>query len=373
VPGKFIVDLTVTFNSSDGTSRPPLRLLFDDLIEVAKTTEQPTTARLSNTVLARNIPLIDVTDIDIAVRLFRVKDEKYGPLYSLVSPLLGTALYGVPVDVIGKVFDRFISLARDDDKREPLQFRANIPVAQNVIEAQRLDRPGTAERLPLYNNYNYPITLEGSKEMADDSVVGKAKDFLNGLSLFFSGKTVKARPKSGYQGFMTIWFTKDENQILPEPIIVQLKELSNAAQRAETDDSLKELETRIADAHRAVDALRKGKQIDDRAQFHLTRYIELTRVWGEYRRAVTDGERGLRARDNWPFRFRDWYNQMDYVGVVHLTQAVGVTQIYGEQLAKVFVPYSLSDEMTVEVIARQINLHQVLQRLDDTKLALTKP
>jgi hypothetical protein len=370
--GKFIVDLTVTFNSADSTSHPPLRLLFDDLIEVTKTSDQPKTLKLSNILLARNIPLIDVSDIDVTIRLFPVKNDSYNQLYSVVSPLLGQAIYGVPVDLVAKVFDKFIALAREDDKREPLQFRANIPVAQNVIEAQQIDRPGTTERLPLYNNYYYPIILEGSKEISDDSLAGKAKDFLNGVSMFFSGKTAIARPKSAYRGFVTIWFTKDENQVLPESIIGQLKELSNASQQSETDDSLKELETRVADAFRAVDALRKGKQIDDRGEFHLRRYIDLTRLWGEYRRAVTEGEKGLRERNNWSFRFRDWYNTMDYVGAVHLTQAVGVTQIYGERLAKVFVPYSLTDEMTVEVMAKQINLHQVLQKLGDAGLSLSK-
>ncbi len=367
-PGRFIVDLTVTMNSASG--KPLLmRVLLDDLIEV-KSNNEVTTHKLSNTVIARQLSLVDVSDIDISARLIPIANDKLPDFSPVIAPLLGKAFYGIDIQYIGKALDEFIKLARKGDDKDSLLFKANIPVSQNIIEATKLDNKDGG-RPPLYNNRKYAIVNDASKSVSDDSLSSKARDLLNGIWIYATGKTLTSRPKADYKSFISLRFSKDENQVLPDTIIAQLKELSFASQKALTDDTFRQMEIKAMDADKAIDALLRAKQIDPRAEFHLRNYVELMRIWGAYRRAGTGGDKLLKENNNWQVSFRDWFNQQRNMGKLYFTQSFSVEDLYSEnKIAKIFVPYSLSDEMTVESVYRQITLHQSLKNLGEAGCSL---
>lgn len=356
IPGKLMLDLVVSF-VSDNTEVERMRILFDELIENAQAGESRT-LKLSGIQLGRATPLSSVTSINIEVRMVPVAQTQYDSAYKLLYPLLSKAQYGVD---LSKVMETFVDIASNGDKAKTLVYRASIPVAQNVIEAQRVERGSGKTSSPLQNNLPFAIELEGSKPVTDASVLGKLQAAANGVSLFVNGKSVSERPTSNFKGFVGLRFTKDRTQALSSSLIQQLKDLSDAAENIFEDANVKQVQSKYADCQRLIDAAVKAKQIDARAEFHLMSYIELARLWAYHKLAVEGGKKGLTESTNWQTVFSNWIDRQKYDGAPHLTQALGISDIYtGTSIAKVFVPYALTDEMTLEVVRRQVSMHKSL-------------
>jgi len=366
-PGKFMVDITFSFNNVS-TNPLVLKVVLQDLIEV-KNNNDVTTHKLSNKILARQLPLVNVSDIDVYVRLIPIKDDDLVSFQQVMSPILGKSFYGLDIQTVGKTLDEFIKLARKGDDKDSILFQTNIPVAQNIVEATKLDTKDSS-RMPLYNNRMYAIINEGSKSYSNNSLTGKAKDLLNGIWVYATGDMLMKRPASEYKSFISLHFTKDENQVLPETILSQLKQLSLGSQSALTKDSYNIIMSKASDADKSIDALVTAKQIDSRAEFHLRNYVELMRIWGAYRFASTGGDAMLKENNCWNIQFHDLFNLLNNMGKLNYTQSFGVADLYSDNnIAKIFVPYSLSDEMTIETVYKQITLHQNLKRLKYTELS----
>lgn len=360
LPGRFMLDLKVSFNS-DISQVQQLRILFDDVLDAPKAGD-PLAVRLSGISLSPPVSLAGVTSIDLALRLVPVVDGKFQDAYALLGPILGKPLYGVDV---ASIVDKFAAIASAGDKRSPLLFRATIPVPQNVIEAQKIDAPDNTTP-PLQNNRRLAIQLEGSKEVTDQSIVGKAKDVLNGVATLLTGQTVLPRPTSSFKGMVTLRFNKDPTQALPDTLIAQLKDLSDTADQTFTADDISRVKSKADETIKTIEAAVKAKQLDTRADFHLRNYVDMTRLWAIYRKAASESKQALRDADSWQNLFRDWYNKVLFRGAPHLTQVYAISDIYSGRLAKIFIPYSLTDDMTLELIQRQISLHQSLADLGIT-------
>lgn len=361
MPGSFMLDLSLTFNSDIAQIRR-LRVVFDDLIQVNKIGE-PFSLKASGQYIATQIPLSGVTSIDATIRLIPLANAKYEEAYSLLTPVLNKPMYGVD---IGAVFDKFANIATAGDSKSPLLFRATIPVPQNIIEAQRIDGKSAPTSVPLHNNKSFAIALEGSKEVSDPSVLGKAQNFLNGITTFATGKSVLPRSTSSFRGLVSLRFTKDLTQALPDQLLDQLKDLSDSADQAYTNDAVTTVNTKAADAIKSIDAIVRSKQIDSRAEFHLKNYVDIQRVWALHKRAVSEGDAVLVNSTQWRTLFADWYNKANLRGQPQLTQAYGISDLYPKgRVAKIFIPYSLTDDMTLELIQRQISIHQSLLKVGD--------
>jgi hypothetical protein len=367
--GKFMLDLAVKFNPESPLT-PPLRVLFSDLIELKKPGE-PIKLNLPDSVVARQITLSSTTDIDITLRVIPVVDGRYDEMYSTLMPLLSAPSY---VPAVGTVLNKFIDFSTKDDKRPSLVFQANIPVAQNIIEAQRTDTNALGGRSPLLNGYRYAIAIEGSKQITDQSIVGKAKDILNGVTNVIAGKSVVERPESIFKGLAVLRFHKDNNIVLPEPMKRQLIQLNDLAEEATTEDAVSQLQAKAREAIAAVEALATAQRIDTRTEFHLKGQVNLARAWGLYTFASQGGERLLRDNDLWRVQFSKWFNLFNYDGQSQDIQAYGLSGIYaGNKLAKIFVPYALTDRMTLQSIRWQVVANQTLERLANRELAQDPP
>lgn len=367
IPGKFMLDLSMDFKSLDDKQENNLRVLFDDLILIPEP-GKPTSLTKSGTWLATKIPLARVATIQVNIRLIPIVDTKYDQAYALLKPLLSQPIIGLPsnIDLAG-VFNSFSAIASTDDARKPLLFSATLPVPQNIVEAQVIEKqPG---RPPLRNNEVIAISMVGAKPVSDANVIAKAKDFLNGISSFVTGKDLVSRPVSSITGMVALRFTKDFTQPLPESLIDELKDLSDTADQAYTSDVITQVNTKAADAIKSVDAISKSKDIDSRADFHLRGYVEMARVWSVYKKAVSDGGEALKT-SQWRNLYKNWYQKQNILGLNNYTQAYGISEIYGaSRIAKIFVPYALSDDMTLEMLQRQTSIHQAFADLSDSSVS----
>lgn len=369
IPGKLMLDLTVVFNS-DTEQIERMRILFDELIEDVKPGELRK-LKLSGVQLGKPVSLSRVTSIDVSLRLIPVVQNQFESAYALMTPILSKPLYGID---IGGLIDKFSEVAASSDKKARLAFRATIPVPQNVIEAQRLDKLQSNRTPPLHNNTSIAIEFDGMKAVTDASVLGKVADAFNGVSLFLSGRELINRPTSAFKGAAVLRFNKDRTQALSETLIENLKDLSNSADNAFSPENITYVNTKHGDSIRLIEAAAKAKQIDSRAEFHLRRYADMARIWALYKQASSVGDSELKAKTNWQNQFASWHNAMKIQGTAQLTQAYGVQDIYPERkIARVFVPYSLTDEMTLELIQRQISIHQSLGTIGILALSEQRP
>jgi hypothetical protein len=217
------------------------------------------------------------------------------------------------------------------------------------------------------------ISLSGSKEVIDPSVLGKAQTFLNGVTRFVVGRDVVSRNINSFSGAMSLRFNKDATQALSQTVVTELETLSQSAHDASSSDDLKRLQSKIESSIRVVDAAKQGDRIDARSHFHLRQYIELARCWAMFRTSSIAGQAALRSDTGMQQRFRDWFDTMKIQGVAQLTQAYFVSEVYRGRVARVFIPYSLTDEMTLEVIQRQLSIHQSLAGLSNVVLSEPLP
>lgn len=371
IPGKFMLDLTVNFGPK--SSKKPLRILFNDLIEI-KNPGEPISLKLSNTSLAQNINLSGTTDIDISLRLVPVTDGRYDQIYSTILPLLNVPSY---LPEVGKVLDNFIQFSSSSDNRTSLLFHANVPVAQSIIEAQKIAQ----HREPLLNGFAYAIAIEGSRQITDQSLIGKSKDFLRGAAQVVSGHdviwnnllgiSVLIRPESKFKGFVRLVFHKATTPPIPVSLSQQLTELAELSEEVTTDYELNQLKLKAQEVLKVIDMVANTNQIDCRSKFHLKNQVALTRAWGYYKLASQGGNKELKDSDNWKIEFENWFQMLDYEGQSQDTQAYGISKLYsGHKVAKIFVPYSLSDLMTLKTIRWQVILNKTLQMRGDQSLAV---
>lgn len=361
-PGKFMLDLKINFNSGANTTNT-LRILFDDLIP-ANSPGESVKLKKSGEWIARDLSLSEISDVVIQARLVPIVDGKYDQAYGLLAPILSKPIYGLPATLdLGSVVDKFSSIATAGDNRNTLLFNATIPVPQNVVEAQTLEKKVLIP--PLRNNEIFAIEVEGEKYVSDAALVGKAKDFINGVATFVSGKSIIERPKSSFKGMIALRFTKDTTQPLPTSLISQLKELSDSSENASTDLDIQQMALRCGDALKTIEAISKSKSIDSKAEFHLRNYVEMSKIWANYKKSINEGPAALKI-SSWRANFKTWFSRNNILGSAYYTQAYGVSEIYSSgKVAKIFVPYSLSDEMTLEILQRQMMLHSSLSELSD--------
>lgn len=367
IPGKVMLDLSMSFRDGDGREERNLRVIFDQLIQVSEPGKVIALEK-SGQWLAVKIPLAKTSTIEVNVKAIPIVDTKYDPAYALLKPLIGQAITALPTNVnLGDVFDTFSKISNSSDGKNILVYSATIPVPQNVVEAQLIEKQQS--RAPLRNNEVIAISAAGAREISDSNVLAKARDFLNGISSFIAGKNLINRPTSSITGMISLRFTKDFTQPLPESLLDELQELSNAADQAYTSDALLGVGTKATDAIKAIDAISKSKDIDSRADFHLRSYVDMARIWASYRKAVADGGNAV-ATTQWRALFKNWYQKQNIQGPNNYTQAYGITDLYAQnKTAKIFVPYSVSDEMILETLQRQTSLHQALADLSDFAVA----
>lgn len=363
IPGKMMLDISMRFVDGEGKEKGSLRFIPEQLVQIGEL-GMPLSVERSGQYIAQNISLANVSAVEIKVRLAPIIDSKYDPAYALLKPLLGQALTALPVNVkLDEVFDTFSSIATTSKNETTLLYTATIPVPQNIIEARQIEK--SLSKPPIRNNEIFAISASGSKEVFDQNVIARAKDFINGVSSFVSGKDVLAKPTASVKAMIGLRFTKDYTQPLPENLINELKTLSEAADQAFTADALNVVALKAIDVIKTIEAVSKAKSFDGRAEFHLRSVVELSRIWANYRKSVSDGGDAIKSAQ-WRSTFKTWSGRQNMLGANNYTQAYAVSELYPQGIvAKIFVPYSLTDDMTLESLQRQTAMHQTLAELAD--------
>lgn len=367
--GKFLIDLQINLNSySISTTTPDkvrsIRMLFKDVIEI-KEKDKPIRLSLSNTKLADNIILTDVTDIDIFVRLIPTNDDQQSA-FKVISPILNTIIPNS--STVTNVIDNFISSARKGEKKDELLFNANIAVPLNIFEFKKLEAD---EKVNLIrNNSVLGIILGGSQEAAfSNSLVGDAATLVNSVAKFVSGKQVFKKENVKYEGLINIYFTKDINPLLPSSISTALYELNNLPV-IDINNAYEAFKVKMKEISSAAKNARVDQKINFQTEYSINVYLRLGEIYMDYLKKSSDGAPS--TTDNWVSKFRTFDLDINNGGAANSFQAIGINDIYNERLAKIYIPYSLPDDLTISFYSWQIALHNFLAEKGYLNLAKPK-
>ena len=376
VDGKFLVNLAISFNSAiPGSIEPKIkreyRTVFSDVIENIKENEAVELS-LSNKKLIENFNLSDVTDINIKIELIRKKEENTTQIMNLVKPLLGKVSYLAP---FSEVLDNFLLDVQDPSKKQILLFQGDFRVPQNVFEYSKLKTTGS---IPLIkNNEKCAILLEGETSIpkADASVSGNAFKFINDVTNYVSGKSVIKPDKFKYKGAVKLFFTKDAISLLPQSLNEELHDIERNVDKGlstNINSVANEIELKLSEAYQLTEFNRKEKNIDEQTYFSIVEYLKISKIYLDYLKYL-DGDSKNSENIGWDDRLKTWAYNIDIKGAMQQFQAIGIKNIYKNKIAKIYLPYSLGDNLIMSFFQMQVCLHQALLRNNDSQLARDYP
>lgn len=369
---KYIVDLQINLNSYNLGSTSPdkvksIRMLFKDVVEI-KEKDKPTTLTLSNKKLADNIILSEVTDIDIIVKFIPIQDEN-NSAFKFITPILNTAFQGAPA--VTSLIDNFIESVRKGEKKDELLFSTNIVVPLNIFEYRKLE---SDTELPLLkNNLTYGVVLKGNQTTAfNNSLVGDIATFFNGVSQFVAGKNVIPKGNMNYEGVIKLYFTKDNNPLLPSSFSRQLDQLDKITNNPITDASFQSFSVKMNEISSASDNLLYDQKINSQTDFSIQQYLQLGAIYLDYLKAIAGGNPA--TTDNWVNKFTTFDINVNTKGAANGFQSIGITDIYtSDKIAKIYIPYSLPETLTLSFYSWQFAIHNFLSERNYLKLAKLKP
>lgn len=368
---KYVVDLQINLNSYNIGSTAPdkvktIRMLFKDIIEI-KEKDKPMTLTLSNKKLADNIILSDVTDIDILIRLIPIQDENNSS-FKLIAPILNTSFQGAPA--VTSLIDNFIENVRKGEKKEELLFSMNIAVPLNIFEYRKIETDAT---IPLLkNNLTYGAILSGNQAVPfNNSLIGDVATFFNGVSQLVAGKNVIPKGDMKYEGVVKIYFTKDNNPLLPSSFSRQLDQLDKISNNPLTEASYSAFKVKLNEISTASDNLLYDQKINSQTDYSIQQYLQLGVIYLDYLKTVSNGNPS--TTDTWITQFRTYDINVNTKGAANGFQAIGVTDLYSnDKIAKIYIPYSLPENLTLSYYSWQFAIHSFLKEKNYELLAKKK-
>ena len=361
--GAFLVRISVAFQSIIGANPPTtiaeVQMLADDVIQnVAKDTKYS----ISEKRLGANIPLSDVNNIHVEVSLVRAKDN-YKDGLTLLKPILGQSIVS---NSVFQVVDNILATIKDPASSNQLLFQADFSVPLNVFEYKKL-LSNQDNILQVSNNQVYAIVLDGAAKVPDESLKGKVASGVNSLTRFVAGRNVIKSDVAKYSGLARLYFTKDTNPILPISLQNAMSALESLLNSPLSNVTQENFNVNVDSITRLTGAFSESKQIDIQTRFSIQEYLKLASIFFASKKAD-------RLDTTWIDSFIDWSNTFDVQGATVGGQAIGITKIYDStMMAKVYIPYSLSDASIIQFYLWQVSLHRALKAHMRSDLAVSQP
>jgi hypothetical protein len=361
--GNYVIAMKLTLlqypiNVAKPIEKQQISILFDDVKKQLKANE-PMELSLNDKVLGFNFILSDITHIKVEVRMIKLKSE-YEPFMNLIKPILNIAMK--ETSTISLIDNVLKSISTDDDKNN-LLFQAELYVPSNVFEYNNIKNTTT---IPLIkNNQDFAIILEGNTPINNESLLGKGKDLVNTTTTFFVGKKVIPKESVKYSGLITINFNKEQIPVLPEIIENDLRDLDkyiNGVNPIDNQDAIISLTKTIP---RSTSVSLKNKEINNQAEFSINEYMKLAVI---YFNMLKDNEN----KGEWTKQFKSWCSNIDTRGTGYGVDAIGVNEIYIDKTAKIYIPYSLNDDLLMSIYLWQNNLHTKLIEKGETGMTVKK-
>jgi len=366
--GNYIVALNVALlqypiNSTKPIEKGQIAVLFDDVRKEIKSNE-PMELSLKDKVLGFNFILSDVTHVKIEVRMVKVKSE-YEPLLELVKPILNIAMKDASSI---QLIDNILRSMGTEDNKNNLLFQTELYVPNNVFEFNSIKNK---TEIPLVkNNADLAIVLEGTTPINDESLLGKGKDLINKVTTFVVGKKTIPKDKVKYSGLVTININKEQIPVLPSHVEEDLTDFNRIINGVEPINEQEALNSLLRSIPRATAISLKNKEINKQADFSINEYMKLAIVYIN----MLKGNEKKEGENNpdWIRQFKTWCTNIETRGTAFGVEAIGINDVYPDKTAKIYIPYSLNDELLKSLYLWQVTLHTKLSENSDKSMAISK-
>ncbi len=361
--GNYLISMKMAFQENPIGGGAPVpkyefQTLFEDVIQDVKGKE-PIKLKMFDKRLASNINLSRINNVHVEIRLTKVKDS-YKEFMNLAQPILNAALpagSGTAFQLVDKFLDQASTA-----KADVLLFNADFYIPANIFEYNRL---AETEIPILLNNQPYAIFLEGVTTVPPDNLLAKLGAVANKATMFVNGKRALNPSQAKYTGLVRLYFTKDTNPVLPASIDSKLREVDYQVRGYAPGRDKVALAGTLQAIANLASLSQQADQIDTQTLFSINEYLKLSSI---YLKSLSKEE----DDKSWPEEFLQWSYEFDTRGASLGAQAVGITGIYKGQapMAKIYLPYSLSDEQIMSFYLWQVAMHKQLANKNKFDLAL---
>lgn len=368
----FYADMKIVLNTySIGGITPDktkiLRVVFKDVIKITSK-DAPFSIKSGNKKLVDNLPLSDVTDIDITVSLIPIKDVN-SDKYKMITPLLNQLIPAAnpAFDVITNFINQERSSEEQSESYNNIVFQANFKVPQSFLEYKKNKGKGAAI---IENNQILGIVMSGQNAVPlSSSIAGDAGTFINSVTKFIVGKEIVKKDNVYYDGVLKLSFTKDSNPIIPKDLQTSLSDICYIIEYDPSPVSVYQM--KMQDLLNDSKNAKAVGQINKNIFFNIKSFLDLGRIYLSFRQNLINND-GNNA--DWKRDFRTFVNKIEMTGVDSGIESIGIKGIYSNtKYAKIYLPYSLPDEYANLFSFWQTELHGYLSSTNDILLAKDIP
>lgn len=358
--GNYIPYLTIRFenmptNGNSTITKNEYRFIFDDVISNIQTNKQMK-SKLCNKAIAKNIILSDVNNAHVEMRLLRLSNN-YKNYIDIISPIAGSALISNP---IFSLVDTLLSKCTDaKDTNTPLIFQTDLYVPNSIRDYKENLKNG----LPQLENTDYAIMLQGNTPVSDNSIKGRLSDLINKGMKFVCGTSLIDPKTFECDGAITLCFTNDTVLVPPDDLRVGLEKLDDGIRNITLSN--KEIKEKAIELTKLTQQYCDQKMIDDNTKWSIGQYLLLVRALAIFRD---------NPESDWRTPFGSFCTTCDTASSDHNVQVIGVKDIYPPQkIAKVFLPYALSNDQISSACNWQVELHKSLMQQNILSYAVNVP
>ncbi len=383
--GDYILSMKLRFlNYKNGSSIPEVKreintIFFDNelirsyqVIEEEgknkKKAKQLLQLNLKDKLLVFNHKLIDISHLEVIVKMTKAKDE-FQSMINTIRPILNVALKSKETVALADNLLENLQSGQDD---EPMLFRAEFYIPANIFDyEQHLNSNNTSV---IKNNEVFGIVVDGKTPINDASFKGRSVKLINSISKFILGKEVLDKTNLNIKGLISLSFTKDQKPVIPDPINEQLRKINIYLEENDLREFESEFNTSIKETSKILEFAKSSETISPNTQYDISQYLRLAQLYylfvtadNNQKSSVTSNISGSLVRS-----FKRWYDNINLKGAAYDIQGIGIKGIYNtkkDDIAKVFIPSGLNDFDTMSFYLWQKAIHEILSENKKTRLA----
>ncbi len=321
---------------------------------------------LKDKLLTFNHKLIDISHIEITVRMTKVKDE-YASTIQTLKPILNVAVNSLETV---KLVENILDNIQSDEVKAPLLFSGEIYIPANIFEYEQ-NAEKRYSRI-VDNNEEFAIILKGNTPINDNSLKGKSVEIINRVTKFIYGKEELKKEDVKMNGLITLYFTKDNKPVIPITIVDKLNKIDGYLSEYNLKNIKSELDANIKETFKIIEFAQNAETITPNTYYDVNQYLKLAQFYYLFVAAdnVENAENSCEIKGNLVRSYKRWYDQINLKGAANDVQAIGIKGIYSDaRIAKIFIPSGLSDFNTMSFYLWQKAIHEILAENNKNKLA----
>ncbi|MDR0863496.1 MAG: hypothetical protein LBO74_01015 [Candidatus Symbiothrix sp.] len=306
--------------------------------------------------LSPNVTLNDINHIEVEVKLRRIPQKEDN-----ITNVLSTVIEKTITENIGLgLINRLLESNASDDSTDILAFRRDFTIPLNFLQYEKLRETDSLRLLKNNERIGIPISSDIQVSILKG---GLLKGVFKKVAAVIKGVGVTQNDISDqridYNGMMQIYFTKDENPVIPAEIQKCLVKIRSASSL-----KLKRMIDEVAELRTYID----NSNVSNEMKFTLSEYCTLAECYALSRTIKPKDWNSRDIEDNLVTKFKAVLSDMEAHAKNNRFKPYKVTNISEKHPEKPFIiyyPYALDETSLRDFIKWQIELASALESINN--------